>query len=253
MARLGHSVWAGVRDDKSFAAIQKLNVQGLKPVLLDVTEQKSVDAAMGEIRKTAGMLNGLVNNAGIVVAGPIEGVRLEELRRQFEVNVIGQVRLIQAALPLLRQCKGRIVNVSSISGRVASPFLGPYAASKFALEAISDSLRRELRRQGISVSIIEPGPIATPIWGKSKTVAEQEKFSPEIEEIYGKSIKKFHERIDKIEREASPVSVVTKAFEHALLSARPRTRYPVGRGMKLFAHLANALPDRWMDEIIVRR
>lgn len=252
LARLGHSVWAGVRTEKSFEEIRKLNVEHLKPVFLDVCDEKSIDACISEITKSAGLLHGLVNNAGIVVGGPIEGVSLEDWRKQFEVNVFGQVRVTQLCLPLLRQSKGRIVNISSISGRMASPFLGPYSASKFALEAISDSLRRELRRQGIHVALVEPGPIATPIWEKSLEVSKKsiKAYSAEVQQVYGRSLLKFQERVAQAEKRSSPVKVVVKAIEHSLLSRRPRTRYPVGRGIKLLAFAASTMPDPLLDQLM---
>ncbi len=251
MARKGNSVWAGVRSEKSFEEIKKLNVNGLRPVYLDVTDEKSVKDCVGQIKKQAGILHGLVNNAGIAVGGPVEGVKLEDWRRQFETNVFGQVRVIQECLPLLRMSKGRIVNMSSISGKIASPFLAPYAGSKYALEAISDSLRREMRKFGVRVSIVEPGAIATPIWEKSKDQGlKPNNFAPEIMEVYGHTLNKFLKKIEQVEREASPVSVVTAAVEHALTARRPRTRYPVGRGISFVAALSRALPDRLLDRII---
>jgi NAD(P)-dependent dehydrogenase (short-subunit alcohol dehydrogenase family) len=252
MARLGHSVWAGVRSQKSFDDLIKLNVQGLKPVFLDVCDEKSITSCISHITKHAGLLHGLLNNAGIAIGGPIEGVTIEEWRQQFEVNVFGQIRVTQVCLPLLRQSKGRIVNTSSIAGRLASPFMGPYSASKFAFEAISDSLRREVRKQGIYVSLVEPGPINTPIWEKSLTNAKKSlsQYPKEIQEIYGRSLLKFQERVATAEKRSSPISVVVKAVEHALTARRPRTRYPVGRGIKLLALMANTMPDSVLDQLM---
>lgn len=252
MARTGHSVWAGVRSQKSFDEIQKLNVHGLRPVFLDVTDEKSIASCISQIKKSAGILHGLVNNAGIVVAGPIEAVALDDLRHQFEVNVFGQVRVTQLCLPLLRESKGRIVNTSSIAGRLASPFLGPYAASKFAFEGLTDSLRREVRRQGIHVSLVEPGPIATPIWEKSIDFSQlrAHKYPEEIQNIYGRGMQKFLKRVSTAEKRSSPISVVVRAIEHALISPRPRTRYPVGRGIRLLAYMANTVPDSLLDRLM---
>ncbi len=252
LARLGHSIWAGVRSQKSFDDIKKLNVKGLKPIFLDVVDEKSIGDCISQIKKEAGILHGLVNNAGIVIGGPIEAVTMEEWRQQFEVNVFGQIRVTQLCLPLLRESKGRIVNTSSIAGRLASPFMGPYSASKFAFEAVSDSLRREVSRQGVFVSLIEPGPIATPIWEKSLNTAKKSvhKYSPEIQEIYGRSMAKFQERVSTAEKRSSPVSVVVKAIEHALLSRSPRIRYPVGRGIKLLSYVANTMPASLLDRVM---
>ena len=147
----------------------------LTPVMIDVTDAASIGAAAAKIKEQTGHygLAGLVNNAGIGVSGPLELIPIEELRRQFEVNVIGHIAVTQAFLPLLRIAKGRIVNIGSVNGALASPYLGPYSASKFAMEAITDALRIELRTWGIRVSIVEPGPIATPIWEKSFAAADR--------------------------------------------------------------------------------
>ena len=252
LARKGHVVWAGVRSQKSFDQITGANIQGLIPVFLDVCDEKSVANCVGEIKKKSGMLHALVNNAGIAVGGPVEGVKIEDWRRQFETNVFGQVRVIQECLPLLRESRGRIVNVSSIAGRVSSPFLGPYSASKFALEALSDSLRREVQSDGLSVSVIEPGPIATPFWEKSKTEGLQKTdlYSPMLKKVYGAAIERFKKQVDLAEKTASPVKHVTAVIEHALTSRKPKTRYLVGRGSSATALVFGALPDRWADRLI---
>ncbi|MBX3020989.1 MAG: SDR family oxidoreductase [Bdellovibrionales bacterium] len=251
MARLGHNVWASVRSQKSFDEITRLNVKGVQPLFLDVTDENSVREGLSTVIKKAGTLHGLVNNAGIAVGGPIEGVTLDDWRRQFETNVIGLVSLTQAALPLLRESKGRIINMSSISGRFAAPFMGPYSASKHAVEAISDSLRREMVPFGVHVAIIEPGAIATPIWDKARTegMEKSAKFSSAVSAAYGARLEKFRLRIEEITRQAAPMSVVTGAVEHALTSPRPRTRYPVGKGIKTLAILTRVLPDPWLDRI----
>lgn len=255
MARRGVTVWAGVRSDKAYESLKKTNVRGLNPVLLDVTDSESVAQAVREVRKTSGMLHALINNAGIATGGPIEALSMHEWRKQFDVNFFGMVELTKACLPLLRESKGRIVQMSSISGRVASPFLGPYAASKFALESFSDSLRRELHSHGVKVSVIEPGPIDTPIWRKSmnENIALSKNYPPEVLEVYGPAITKFFKEMENVETSAAPVSLVVKAVEHALTSRRPRTRYPVGRGIGLTSALSGVLPDVWIDQLLSRR
>lgn len=252
MARQGHTVWAGVRSTEALEELKRLKIPSLEPVTLDVTDEASVQECVSRVRKKSGLLHGLVNNAGIAVGGPVEAIPIEDWRRQFEVNVIGQVRLTQLCLPMLRDCKGRVIMMSSIAGRVASPFLAPYAASKFALEAISDSLRREMRRFGVQVSVIEPGPIDTPIWSKSRKEgsARVSTFSAEMRDTYGPMLEKFNERLNEATASASPVRVVVGAVEHALIARRPRTRYPVGRGIALSAALSSVLPDRWMDQVL---
>ena len=249
MARLGHSVWAGVRTSKNFEDINKLDVRSLRPVYLDVTNDASVKEGVSTVIKSAGTLHALINNAGVAIGGPIEAVSLEDWHRQFETNFFGVIRLTQCCLPWLRESKGRIINMSSLSGRLAFPFMGPYAASKFALEALSDSLRREMRPHGVQVSVIEPSAIATPIWEKSKTegLGKTAQYSADMTAVYGKVMKHFAQRIDDVARRAAPVTVVTKAVEHALLARRPRTRYPVGYRTKPTTLLLNVLPDAWVD------
>ncbi len=156
----GYRVFAGVRKSTDAEALQQKSKGHLTPVLLDVADEASIREAVQFVLTQEPKLEGLVNNAGIAVAGPLEFVPLQELRRVLEVNVVGQVAVTQAFLPLLREARGRVVLMSSISGRVAAPLMGPYAASKFALEAIGDALRRELAPWGIEVSIIEPGNLA---------------------------------------------------------------------------------------------
>ncbi|HVF10558.1 MAG TPA: SDR family NAD(P)-dependent oxidoreductase, partial [Abditibacteriaceae bacterium] len=159
---IGFQVFAGVRQAAAGLELRDKAANRLTPLMLDITSTASIAEAVGTIQAaTGGVLHGLVNNAGIVVAGPLEYVPVEEVRRQLEINVVGQVAVTQGVLPLLRAGRGRIVNIGSISGRSALPFMGPYSASKFALEAITDALRVALRPWQIRVSIIEPGAVAT--------------------------------------------------------------------------------------------
>ena len=171
---LGFTVFAGVRSAEARERVASEGSGHVRPLRLDVTDPASIAAAAGEVREAAGTsgLAALVNNAGIAVSGPLELVPIEGLRNQLEVNVIGQVSVTQAFLPALRAARGRIVNVSSIGGKIALPLAGPYAASKFALEAITDSLRRELRHLGVQVIAVEPGGVKTAIWGKGTKAAE---------------------------------------------------------------------------------
>ena len=157
-------------------------------------------------------LSGLVNNAGFALAGPLELLPIADLRRQLEVNVIGQVAVSQAFLPLLRQGRGRIVNMSSIAGRAATPFLGPYCASKFALEAVSDALRSEVRPWGITVSLVEPGAVQSEIWERSKTHAEAalSQTRPEQLALYKIQLEKLRELMIKVQRRAIPAVDVAK-------------------------------------------
>jgi NAD(P)-dependent dehydrogenase (short-subunit alcohol dehydrogenase family) len=250
---LGFEVLAGVRKDED---AERLRGQGVTPVKLDVIEADSIAAAREEIEQaTGGRLFGLVNNAGIAVAAPLEYIPIDRLRHQLEVNLIGQVAVTQALLPLLRAAKGRIVNVSSIGGRIALPLASPYAASKFALEAVSDSLRRELRHLGVEVVVIEPGGIKTPIWKKGNAAADEllEQVPEEAEALYGDLVAAVRAETDKIEKERGlPPSAVAEVIGTALTAKKPKTRYLVGRDAKMRAAIAKRVPDRVMDSLIGR-
>jgi NAD(P)-dependent dehydrogenase (short-subunit alcohol dehydrogenase family) len=255
LSELGHTIYAGVRSD---ADAERLRERGLRPLKVDVTDGASIAAALdtvsGELEPSTG-LAGLVNNAGIAVSGPVEHVPVDEWRRQLEVNLIGQIAVIQAFLPLLRAGRGRIVNVSSIGGRIALPLAGPYAASKFGLEAVSDSLRRELRGQGVEVSLIEPGGVKTPIWQKGIADADeiQAGMPAEAEARYGGLIAALRREVAKIESKTGmePAEVADKIV-HALTASRPKTRYLVGGEAKARWALAKRLPDRAFDALIAR-
>jgi NAD(P)-dependent dehydrogenase (short-subunit alcohol dehydrogenase family) len=200
-------------------------------------------------------LLGLVNNAGIAVGGPLEFLPIAEIRQQFEVNVIGQIAVTQAFLSLLRQGQGRIINMSSISGRVATPFLGPYAASKFALEALTDALRLELQPWGIKVISIQPGSIATPIWDKSITKGDEivSSLATQAKTLYGSTLTLVRQALVATGRRGIPAEEVAKVVAQALLDKRPKTRYLVGRDAKQGALLAKLLPDPWRDWLILRQ
>ena len=213
-------------------------------VLLDITDSEAV-AGLSFDR-----LDGLVDNAGIGISAPLEDLPLEELRRQLEVNVVGQLAVTQAVLPALRAAKGRIVIMGSIGGRSALPFLGGYAMTKHALEAMADSLRVELAPDGISVSIVEPGTIATAMWTKPQRALED--FPPELAERYGARIEKFRRLAQQRSSERGvPPLEVAKAVEHALTAPTPRTRYIVGPDAKRRARV-QLLPDRWRDRVLTR-
>ena len=254
--RRGFRVFAGVRND---AAVQRLRQQGsdrLTPVMLDVTDPAGIAEAARSVAEAVGDegLWGLVNNAGIVVAGPLEVLPLDELRKQLEINVIGQVAVTQAFLPLLRTARGRIVNMGSISGRLSAPFLGPYSASKFAMEAITDSLRLELRRWGIAVSIVEPVSIKTPIWEKTEVEADElaKKAPPQLEELYGADLAAFRAETHRLAEHGLPVERVVRAVVHALTARRPKTRYPVGAQAKWGIFALQFVSDRTRDWIVRR-
>ena len=250
LRELGFDAVAAVRKDED---AERLVGRGLRTVKLDVTDVDSIEAARDELG--GGPLAGLVNNAGIAVAAPLEFLPLDQLRHQLEVNLIGQLAVTQRLLPALRAARGRIVNVSSIGGRVALPLVGAYHASKFALEAVSDTLRRELLSQGVDVIVIEPGGVKTPIWSKGDELATEltADLPPEGQRLYGNLIAAIRKQTAKIATETGiEPRVVAEAIGHALTAKRPRARYLVGRDAKLRAPAAALLPDRVMDRIVAR-
>jgi NAD(P)-dependent dehydrogenase (short-subunit alcohol dehydrogenase family) len=254
--KLGYRVFAGIRKAADGEALRQRASERLLPVRLDISDPTEVDHAA---RKVTEALNGrglagLVNNAGISVVGMLEFMPLESLRRQLEVNVVGQIAVTQAFLASLRQARGRIVNIGSLSGLISSPFFGAYCASKFALEALTDSLRLELRPWGINVSIVEPGFIKTPIVGKNQAAAEalREQLPAEALELYGARLRAVGAAAQREAAEAPSPDVVVKAVVHALTARRPRTRYVVGARSRLQISLGRALPDRWRDAFIAR-
>ena len=218
-------------------------------ILLDVTDEVQVRAAAERV----GELHGLVNNAGIALAVPLEFIPLQELRRQFEVNVFGQVAVTQAFLPHLRRSRGRIVFIGSIAGQSALPFLGPYAASKHALEAVADTLRLELRPFGVDVSLVQPGTIKTPIWTKSAHVADglANGAGAELAGLYGERIAAFRAIALRRGAKGAAPDDVARVVEEVLTTERPRTRKLVGLDAKLRAGVER-LPDRLRDRVYER-
>ena len=249
LKRAGWNVFAAARKDED---LERLRGEGFTPVRLDVTDPDTIAAARDELDERG--LHGLVNNAGIGISGPIEFVPLDELRHQLEVNLVGQVAVTQAFLPNIREAKGRIVNVSSIGGRMALPMAGPYAASKHALEAVSDSLRRELRPWGLSVSIIEPGAVVTPIWDKARATADdvEAQMGERAQARYGKLAQTMRAEIEKIPERGVEPDEVAKAIEHALTSPRPKVRYVVGRDARMRLRVKALVGDRRFDALIAR-
>jgi len=246
LARSGWHVYGCVRREED---AERLRSDGVEPVELDVTDSAQIAAAAEAVGPE---LHGLVDNAGIAIAAPLELVPLDELRRQLEVNVIGQVAVLQAVLPALRRARGRVVLMGSIGGRSALPFLGPYAASKHALEAFADVLRVELAPWGIAVSIVEPASVRTAIWTKGAEQADamRRELSPEAEQLYAARIARFREIALKRGPGGDP-DVVARAVEHALTASRPKARYLVGRDAHLRAWIER-LPTRLRDRVLAK-
>jgi NAD(P)-dependent dehydrogenase (short-subunit alcohol dehydrogenase family) len=256
LSELGYLVFAGVRQDADMQRYRKHHSGRVQPVRLEVTDEESIRSAADEIKSALGnrVLLGLVNNAGIALAGPLEFLPIKELRHQLEVNVIGQIAVTQSVLPLLRQSRGRIVNIGSIAGRSALPMVGAYAASKFALEALTDALRVELIPAGIFVSIVEPGVIATPIWETSIKSGQAiiDELPKQAFDYYGRIMDAAKERAAGASSRGLPASVVADVVVHALTARKPKTRYLVGRDARM-RMLFQRLPDRWRDRLIARQ
>jgi NAD(P)-dependent dehydrogenase (short-subunit alcohol dehydrogenase family) len=246
-----------------FAAVRNLSTVDehplVTPVRLDVTStQEALDAAELVAKELGGetKLRGILNNAGIAVGGPLEFVDLDELRRQLEVNVVGQLAVTQAFLPLLREHgKGRIVFTSSIGGRVAAPFIGPYAASKHALNGMAESLRRELKPWGIGVSVLAPATVATPIWDKAGDDIDEivATFPPRAAELYAPGIEAMRSISADARHGGIPASKVAEAAHHAVFARRAKAEYLVGREAKMIATASNLLPYRTFDKAVLKQ
>lgn len=251
----GFRVLAGVRRERDGEALREVAPR-LEPLLLDVADAASRASAAAALEAALGDagLAGLVNNAGIAVAGPLEFLDLDRLRAQLEVNVIGLVGVTQICMPSLRRAGGRIVHIGSSSGYVAAPLMGAYSASKYAVEAISDSQRRELADSGVGVSLVEPGAIATPIWEKGLAQGDElmKQMPARAHELYGPAIERLRQYAREGNARAIPAERVADAVVHALTAARPRTRYRVGRDAQLQWWLSRILPDRAADALIAR-
>jgi NAD(P)-dependent dehydrogenase (short-subunit alcohol dehydrogenase family) len=254
--RRGWRVFAGVRSLSAAEAWREKGSERVIPVIIDVTNMASITDAAETIRTAVGDagLAGLVNNAGIAISGPLEFIPIDDLRRQLEVNVIGQMAVTQAMLPMLRLAHGRIVNMGSISGVITAPYLGPYSMSKFALEAMTSALRLELRNAGVQASVIEPGNVKTPIWDKSIAAAEEKSAhaTPEADRLYRTDMEQMRQASLTMRDTGMPTARVVRAVMHALTARRPKARYPVGVQPKLASFFFRFLPNAVREKIILR-
>jgi NAD(P)-dependent dehydrogenase (short-subunit alcohol dehydrogenase family) len=253
----GYRVFAGVRKDADARELAKDGSDRLTPITLDVTDAEQIAAARGQVAEVVGDqgMAGLVNNAGVGGGGPIEFMPLDELRSTLEINLIGQVAVTQAFLPLIRRGKGTIVFIASIGGRVASPFMSPYNTSKFAIEALGESLRHELRPWEIDVAVVEPGSIDTEIWNKGGEKAREqvEAMTEDERRLYGRQVERFREVIkETASRGISPEKVAEVVWK-AISSDSPRHRYLVGTDAKIGARLKGTLPDRTFSKLAARQ
>ena len=252
----GWQVFAGVRREEDAESLREAGSERLAPLMLDVTDAAQIAVAAERIDERMGEagLDGLVNNAGIAVLNPLETIPIEDFRRQIEVNLTAQVAVTQAMLAAIRRAGGRVVFVSSIGGRMALPFGGPYHAAKFGLEAVADCLRQELHPWGIDVAVVEPGSIDTPIWQRGVKIADEVagRATAEQEALYGEALERLREAAKRTAQRGIAPQKVAEAIERALTARRPRTRYLVGLDARGQALISRLLPDRLVDRIAAR-
>jgi NAD(P)-dependent dehydrogenase (short-subunit alcohol dehydrogenase family) len=262
LARAGWTVLAGVRDDAAGArlaaeAAERGGGGSVEPIALDVTDARQIADAAALVAardggSAPGRLDALVNNAGIGVGGPLELIGIEDVRRQLDVNVVGQVAVTQALLPALRAARGRVVFLSSVGGRVAMAFTAPYAASKHAIEAIGDALRVELRTSHVQVALVEPGSVATPIWDKGRAEAERVDVPDELRQQYGHIPEAMDTMLRSTAERGVPPEQVAETIERALTAPRMRARYVVGRDARVMIAVRRLLPDLVFDRLARR-
>lgn len=252
----GWRVFAGVRRDEDAEALLGPGSSRLTPLLLDITRPEQIAAAEEQIVDAVGAagLDGLVNNAGMTIPCPLEVLPLDDFRRLITVNLTGQLAVTQALLPRLRTAKGRIVFVSSISGRRGMPMLAAYSASKAGLNALADGFRQELRRWEMGVSIVEPGAVETPIWDRGEKELEDamDRSEAGVNDLYGRLIASFYELAERVRGQRISPEKVVAAIEHALTASRPQVRYLVGCDAKSQAFAMRLLPDRLLDVGVAR-
>ena len=255
LAQRGYHIFAGVRNPEDGERLKSQAAGNLTPIPIDVVNEEQVKQAAHEVEQAlAGRpLNALWNNAGISVNAPLEFIALDDLRRQLEVNVVGQVAVTQAFLPMIRAAKGRILITGSIGGFFTTPMLTPYCMSKYAMESMADGLRRELRPFGVEVVLLEPGGIKSKIWEKG--ISESEVFiknaPPQMLEVYGPLVKALQKFAPTMEKQSQSPQDVLDCVIHALESARPKTRYRMGANSTAQKFISR-LPDRWQDALVGR-
>jgi NAD(P)-dependent dehydrogenase (short-subunit alcohol dehydrogenase family) len=244
MSERGWDVYAAARSESALHSLDRL--PNVHPIRLDVTDRSAIAALPDQLPAA---LYGVVNNAGIIVNGPVEGLSIDDLTRQFDVNVIAQIAVTQAVLPKIREARGRVVFISSVSGLITTPGTGAYNASKYAIESLGDALRMELRPWRIPVSLIEPGPIRTDMWGD--VLDEYDRMTKQLSEahrqLYASHLAGSRKLLGRMQKLAADPKRVTKAVDHALTSRRPKRRYlldTVSRAQKvIFGIMPTAIND----------
>jgi len=253
LAASGWTVLAGVRKTADGEALRAGGGERVIPLQLDVTDPEQIEQAAERVGELApGGLDALVNNAGSAVGGPLELISMDDLRRQFDVNFFGHVAVTQALIPALRRAHGRIVLISSVGGLLTTPYLAPYHASKYALEAAANSLRLELARSHIQVALIEPGSVATPIWEKNRGQVDEFSVPEELREQYGHVPAAMAKTLHNTARRGIPPERVAQTIERALNARRMRARYLIGLDAHAMVWASRLLPDLLFDRLLRR-
>ncbi|QDI72997.1 dehydrogenase [Streptomyces calvus] len=249
LARRGFHVLAGVRRDRDADAIRST---GIEPVILDITKSEQVEALAARVADDPRALHALVNNAGVQVNAPVEALPMTEWRRVFEVNLFGHIAVTQALLPALLRSKGRVINISSVGGRFAMATYGAYAGTKFALEAVSDSLRREVAPLGVQVVVVEPGGVRTEMAARGVETANHlaAQMTPEQDERYGSLLQANNKLMTSGTASGLTADAAARVIARAVTTPRPRTRYTAGRDAALIMCLGPMLSDRALDRIL---
>ena len=247
MSAAGWTVYGTARSDSALARLDSMdNVHG---IALDITDRQTIATLPQHL---PAQLDGVVNSAGIIVNGPVEGLAIDDLTRQFNVNVISQIAVTQAALPAIRAARGHIVFMSSVSGLITTPGTGAYSASKYAIESLGDALRMELRPWKIPVSLVEPGPIRTDMWGNAldEHDAMVDKLSAETRVLYADHLQGTRKLSGRLQKLAADPNRVTKAVHHALTSSRPKRRYILDITSRVQKVAVGATPTALTDRLL---
>ncbi len=255
LAAQGIRVVAGVRRVKDAAELRQQS-DLISPVMLDVTDDDSIADAVEHVDEEFPLgIDGLVNNAGVAVAGPVEWVTRRQWQQQYDVNVFGMVSVTQAFLPMLRRRRGRIINISSAASSLALPMVAPYASSKYAIEGLSDSLRRELAPCGVNVVVVCPGQTETAIFAKSEeeTQSRVDSNSPAIDYDYLPALTRFQELMHQSESSRRPPTRVARVVHRALTVKHPKRRYHVGWDAHASVFVRRFVPDALVDWLIARQ
>ncbi|MEV6594133.1 SDR family NAD(P)-dependent oxidoreductase [Streptomyces acidicola] len=249
LARRGFHVLAGVRRDRDADAIRSA---GIEPVILDITKSEHVEALAARVAEDPRALHALVNNAGVQVNAPVEVLPMAQWRQAFEVNLFGHIAVIQALLPALLRSKGRVINISSVGGKYAMATYGAYAGAKFALEAVSDSLRREVAPLGVQVVVVEPGGVRTEIAARGIATANHlaAQMTPEQDERYGSLVQANNKLMASGTASGLTADAAVQVIAKAVTTRRPRTRYTAGRDAALIMSLGRFLSDRTLDRVL---